>query len=48
MRDVVLYTLMSLDGRKLFEEDKMLTKLHLLGAKATSSGGLLLDYEVQR
>ncbi|MBL7258848.1 dihydrofolate reductase family protein [Paractinoplanes lichenicola] len=45
---LVVYPVVASRGRKLFEDDKPLTKLHLLRSRPTSSGGLLLDYEVRR
>ncbi|GAB2568886.1 deaminase reductase [Paractinoplanes abujensis] len=45
---LVVFPVVAGRGRKLFEDDKPPTKLHLLRSRSTTSGGLLLDYELRR
>ncbi|GID30660.1 dihydrofolate reductase family protein [Paractinoplanes brasiliensis] len=45
---LVVYPAVAGNGRKLFADGRPLTRLHLLSARSTSSGGLLLDYSVPR
>ncbi|MBM2614106.1 dihydrofolate reductase family protein [Actinoplanes sp. LDG1-06] len=45
---LVVYPVVAGRGRKLFDEDGRTRKLGLIRSQSTSSGGLLLDYEVTR
>lgn len=43
---LVVFPTIAGSGRRLFDDDKNLHRLNLLRARPTSSGGLLVDYEV--